>query len=126
ILTTSLTWYALQSYKLEVPGSVGSIRDMDLIKPPTPNRLARYHLRLHIHLPASEKLNKNKFADLNSVSTLLLTDIHEYLADFGYENKAQYVVSEDALQCLLEWNRPWEIPVTVHRIFELGKYLKLI
>ncbi|XP_039763100.1 uncharacterized protein LOC120635958 isoform X2 [Pararge aegeria] len=56
---------------------------------------------------------------LNSVSTLLLTDIHEYLADFGYENKAQYVVSEDALQCLLEWNRPWEIPVTVHRIFEL-------
>ncbi|XP_039746131.1 uncharacterized protein LOC120623907 isoform X2 [Pararge aegeria] len=49
----------------------------------------------------------------NSVSILPLTEVQRELAQFGLDNNAHYVVSENALKCLVEFDRPWDITVAV-------------
>ncbi|XP_069355382.1 uncharacterized protein [Maniola hyperantus] len=48
-----------------------------------------------------------------SVSILPLTEVQRELAQYGLDNNAHYVVSENALKCLVEHDRIWDISVSV-------------
>ncbi|XP_045764024.1 uncharacterized protein LOC123866477 isoform X2 [Maniola jurtina] len=48
-----------------------------------------------------------------SVSILPLTEVQRELAQYGLDNDAHYVVSENALKCLVEQDRIWDISVAV-------------
>lgn len=48
-----------------------------------------------------------------SVSMLPMTEIHRELAQYAAENGTRLIASENALQCLLAFNRHWTIPISV-------------
>ncbi|GBP82342.1 hypothetical protein EVAR_90977_1 [Eumeta japonica] len=47
-------------------------------------------------------------------STLSLMELNEGLAEYAAVNGAQFIISEDALKCLVEHKRSWFLPVNVH------------
>ncbi|KAH9633924.1 hypothetical protein HF086_009737 [Spodoptera exigua] len=49
----------------------------------------------------------------NTISMLPTTEVHKELATFAWTNGAQYIASENALKCLVQWNRYWMIPLSV-------------
>uniref|UniRef100_A0A2A4IXC6 Little elongation complex subunit 2 C-terminal domain-containing protein n=1 Tax=Heliothis virescens TaxID=7102 RepID=A0A2A4IXC6_HELVI len=51
----------------------------------------------------------------DAVSILPITEIHRELATYALHNDAQYIASENALKCLLQWNRHWLLPLSVCR-----------
>ncbi|XP_050561529.1 uncharacterized protein LOC118263295 isoform X4 [Spodoptera frugiperda] len=49
----------------------------------------------------------------NTISMLPTTEVHKELATFAWTNGTQYIASENALKCLVQWNRYWTIPLSV-------------
>lgn len=49
----------------------------------------------------------------NTLSMLPITEVHKELATFAWTNGVQYIASENALKCLVQWNRYWTIPLSV-------------
>lgn len=49
----------------------------------------------------------------NTISMLPITEVHKELATFAWTNGTQYIASENALKCLVQWNRYWTIPLSV-------------
>ncbi|XP_046978625.1 uncharacterized protein LOC124544206 [Vanessa cardui] len=52
-----------------------------------------------------------------SVSILPYTEVQRELAQYAADNGCQYIASENALRCLVELDRPWDIPVSVCSVF---------
>ncbi|XP_047546092.1 uncharacterized protein LOC125078001 [Vanessa atalanta] len=52
-----------------------------------------------------------------SVSILPYTEVQRELAQFAVDNGCQYIASENALRCLVEQDRSWDIPVSVCSVF---------
>ncbi|XP_075972539.1 uncharacterized protein LOC142974241 isoform X2 [Anticarsia gemmatalis] len=50
----------------------------------------------------------------DSVSILPITELHRELAQYAASHGTQYICSENALRCLLEFNRHWTLPLAVH------------
>ncbi|XP_047023206.1 uncharacterized protein LOC124632414 isoform X2 [Helicoverpa zea] len=49
----------------------------------------------------------------DAVSMLPITEIHRELASYALNNGAHYIASENALKCLVQWNRHWLLPLSV-------------
>ncbi|XP_045459908.1 uncharacterized protein LOC123670458 [Melitaea cinxia] len=67
--------------------------------------------------PVPEPCNKHPCRFIlpteKTVSILPFTEVQRELAQFALDNNCQYVSSENALKCLVELDKTWNIPVSV-------------